>query len=116
MIRLKNCVVLSMLGLILGAIGCGENSGRSNRYNYSPSVIQSGETRQIWWCGQAVNPTNPAQDSDTIQYQSINLQTNKTVGPLTVLAETAGAKELSPTRREMERPTNMLCIMWGRRT
>jgi hypothetical protein len=91
MIRLKNCVVLSMLGLILGAIGCGENSGRSNRYNYSPSVIQSGETRQIWWCGQAVNPTNPAQDSDTIQYQSINLQTNKTVGPLTVLAETAGA-------------------------
>lgn len=47
--------------------------------------------RQIWWCGQAINPTNKSQNSDTIQYKSVNLKTNETIGPLTVLAETVGA-------------------------
>jgi hypothetical protein len=59
-------------------------------YNYSPSVIVSGNLYQFWWCAPGVNPTNPSQDTDTIQYESINLQTHATVGPETVLAETAG--------------------------
>ena len=62
-----------------------------NVYNYSPSVIQTGNIQQFWWCGQAQNPNDPSQNTDTIQYESINLQTHATVGPETVLGETPGA-------------------------
>src|SRR5271155_315079 len=71
--------------------------GRAGRYDYSPSVIQSGAVRQFWWCGQAANPTNPSQDSDAILYESINEITKATVGPKTVLAETAGAWDMKYT-------------------
>jgi hypothetical protein len=69
----------------------GQLPGRPNpNYNYSPSVIQTGNIQQFWWCGQAPNPANPSQNTDTIQYYSVNLQTQATVGPETVLAETPG--------------------------
>lgn len=91
MMRFRSWVVLAVLGLVVCGVGCGDNPGRENRYNYSPSVIQSGEVRQIWWCGQAVNPTNKSQDTDAILYESVNLKTNQTTPPVTVLAETEGA-------------------------
>lgn len=65
--------------------------GASGVYNYSPSVIQTGNLQQFWWCGPAANPNNPSQNSDTIQYESINVSTGAVVGPQTVLAETTGA-------------------------
>lgn len=64
--------------------------GNNGLYNYSPSIIQNGNVQQFWWCGQGQNPNNPSQNSDTIQYESINLSTGATVGPLTVLGETPG--------------------------
>jgi hypothetical protein len=60
-------------------------------YNYSPSVIQSGQQQQFWWCARANNPSNPSQSSDTIQYQAVDLATGETQSPVTVLAETAGS-------------------------
>jgi len=53
------------LGLLLAGCGvsfaplpAGSVAGRVRLYNYSPSVIQSGNLQQIWWCGQDVNPTS----------------------------------------------------------
>jgi hypothetical protein len=91
MMRFRSQVVLALLSLVLYVAGCGDNPGRTNRYNYSPTVIQTGNMRQIWWCGQAVNPADKSQDSDAILYESINLKTNVTTTPVTVLAETPGA-------------------------
>lgn len=88
MIGFRSGVALAALTLMCVVSGCGANSSR--RYNYSPSVIESGEVRQLWWCANAVNPTNPSQDTDAILYKSINLKTNVTFGPVTVLAETVG--------------------------
>ena len=65
--------------------------GNSGVYNYSPSIIQTGSVQQFWWCGQGTNPNNPSQETDTIQYESVNLSTGGWVGPYTVLAETPGA-------------------------
>ncbi|WP_410575496.1 hypothetical protein [Amycolatopsis sp. cmx-4-61] len=65
--------------------------GRSGVYDYSPSVIQSGNVQKFWWCGKGQNPQNPSQNSDTIQYESIDLSTGAKDGPRTVLAETPGA-------------------------
>lgn len=65
--------------------------GNYGLYNYSPSVILSGDIQQFWWCGQGHNPNNPSQDTDTIQYESINLRTGAVVGPQAVLGETPGA-------------------------
>ncbi len=65
--------------------------GRPGVYDYSPSIIQSGNVQKFWWCGQGQNPQNPSQNSDTIQYESINLATGAKDGPRTVLAETPGA-------------------------
>jgi hypothetical protein len=64
--------------------------GNQGVYNYSPSVIQNGDVQQFWWCGEGQNPQNPSQTSDTIQYESINLNTRATVGPISVLGETPG--------------------------
>lgn len=84
------------LGITLAASGCGvfpEGDtwiGRAQRYNYSPSVIQTGTTRQFWWCGQAKNPAASSQDTDAILYESVDTITEKIQGPQTVLAETPG--------------------------
>ena len=81
---------------LLVAIGCsgrkrgGDFIGTVGAYNYSPSVILSGQVTQYWWCGNATNPAKHSQNSDTIQYQSVDAATGQTKGPLTVLAETPG--------------------------
>jgi hypothetical protein len=89
-------MVLAACVTLLVGIGCsvhpgGNFIGTLGAYNYSPSVIVSGETTQYWWCGNATNPANPSQNSDSIQYESVNTTTEKTEGPLTVLAETPGS-------------------------
>lgn len=88
--------LIAALTTVLLATGCSTNLapgmiGRPGVYNYSPTVIQSGNVRQVWWCAMATNPDNPSQDTDTIQYLSMNLATHETYGPKTVLAETPGA-------------------------
>jgi hypothetical protein len=96
--RLFKAAMLAM-GLGLGVAGCGVSfaplppgsiAGRVNSYDYSPSVIQSGNQLQIWWCGSGYNPTDVSQYTDTIQYESINLSTNARYGPMPVLGETQG--------------------------
>jgi hypothetical protein len=47
--------------------------------------------QQFWWCGEAQNPAKPSQDTDTIQYESIDLVSGQRVGPQVALAETPGA-------------------------
>jgi hypothetical protein len=74
-----------------GGIPTGAVVGRYDRYDYSPSVIQTGDLQQFWWCGRATNPADHSQDSDTILYESINVVTNEKLGPTVVLAETPGA-------------------------
>jgi hypothetical protein len=87
-----------VLGLSLSLNSCGFSGtppgavvGRGGVYDYSPSVIQSGDLQQFWWCGQAHNPNDKTQDTDTILYASINTSTNASSAPVVVLAETPGA-------------------------
>ncbi len=92
----KGPAVLIAFGMLIAALGCSQSLpdgsvGNIGKYNYSPSVIQTGSVRQIWWCGQGVNPNNPSQDTDAIFYESINLSTKVVYGPVLVLAETPGA-------------------------
>ena len=95
-ICIQSAVLLSAALLIL--IGCagssgpkpGEVVGVDGSYNYSPSVIQIGTTRQFWWCAGGTNPSNSDQSSDTIRYQSINTVTHASSRSVIVLAETAG--------------------------
>lgn len=84
----------------LGAIGCGFSysplpagsvAGRAGVYDYSPSVIQNGNLRQMWWCGGDANPQYFSQFSDSIQYESFNLAANTHYGPVAVLSETPNA-------------------------
>jgi hypothetical protein len=93
-------VSLFLIGLGLSVTGCGTTfaplhagsiAGRINDYDYSPTVIQTGNVQQVWWCGGDFNPNDKAQWSDTIQYESIDLSTHNRIGPLTVLGETPGA-------------------------
>jgi hypothetical protein len=88
------------VGLGFGIAGCGFSlaplpagsiAGRAGIYDYSPSVIQSGNLQQAWWCGGAYNPPDTTYFSDTIQYQSIDLSTGAHYGPVAVLGETPGA-------------------------
>lgn len=65
--------------------------GNAGKYNYSPSVIESGNTRQFWWCSPGANPEDPSQNTDAIYYESINLSTLVSYGPVLVMAETPGA-------------------------
>jgi hypothetical protein len=95
---LNNLLILFVLGLSLSLSGCGSSGtppgavvGRAGIYDYSPSVIQSGDVEQFWWCGQAHNPINPSQDTDGILYESINTSTHVSSTPVVVLAETPGA-------------------------
>lgn len=87
--------VASALMTLVAGTGCfsthlNGSIGVSGVYNYSPSVIQSGNVIQLWWCAEAQNPADPSQNSDTIQYESINTVTKATQGPMTVLAESPG--------------------------
>jgi hypothetical protein len=90
-------MLLVALGMMLVTVSCSTAQlgagmiGRVGKYDYSPSVIQSGDVRQFWWCGLATNPTRSSQKTDAILYESVNLTTGETEGPLTVLAETKGA-------------------------
>jgi hypothetical protein len=72
-------------------IAAGSVMGRIGLYDYSPSVILTGNVEQFWWCGQARNPNNPSQNTDTILYATIDLATGKASSPQTVLGETPGA-------------------------
>ena len=90
----------SLFVLALGLAGCGTTyaplpagsvAGRQGVYDYSPSVLQSGNTQQIWWCGYDDNSTDRKQLSDTISYISIDLTTQVRSRPRTVLTETPGA-------------------------
>jgi hypothetical protein len=102
-IRLKKCSFLLTMSLIAMALvfalsGCGASSGtpagavvgRAGRYDYSPSIMQTGNQLQIWWCGQGRNPQNASQDTDSILYASIDTTTGKKTDPVVVLAETPG--------------------------
>ncbi len=84
----------------LGVAGCnvhfehlpaGSVAGRALVYDYSPSVIQSGNLRQIWWCGDDYDPIGRKMYSDTIQYESVDLSNNTRSAPLPVLGETPNA-------------------------
>jgi hypothetical protein len=88
--------VLAM-ALVVAAAGCGISfaplppgsvAGRAGIYDYSPSVIQTGNVVQIWWCGSDDDASDRTQISDSIQYQSINLANKSRQGPLPVLGET----------------------------
>lgn len=88
---------LTILALAVLATGCGVSPapgvvvGNRGVYNYSPSVIQTGAVRQFWWCSQAQNPQDPAQISDAIFYESIDMNTGAKTGPKAVLTETPNA-------------------------
>jgi hypothetical protein len=92
-------IVSSVLlsGLLLSTVSCavgtpaGAIVGRAGEYDYSPSVIQTGSVQQFWWCGQARNPNDSEQDTDTILYESIDVSTHVTYGPVVALAESPGA-------------------------
>jgi hypothetical protein len=90
-------IILIAIGAILGVAGCSQPRlpkgavGNSGKYNYSPSVIQTGNTRQFWWCSHGTNPADSSQDSDAIYYASMDLSTQITTHPVLVLAETPGA-------------------------
>jgi hypothetical protein len=103
--RLPSMLVgLSLLSLaMLSIIGCtdagdtylqtpeGAIVGRGGYWNYSPSVIQTGDVQKFWWCGAGTNPAGNTQTSDTILYEAINTVTHAIDGPVIVLAETEGS-------------------------
>lgn len=78
-------------GAAIKGVPAGAIVGRPDLYDYSPSVIESGNTVKVWWCGFAPNPNNSSQQSDTIQYSSIDLMTGVVSKPQTVMGETSGA-------------------------
>jgi len=96
--RLQFRIVISfVLSVAFLTVGCSSRSlpkgaiGNLGQYNYSPSAIQTGNTRQIWWCSPGTNPIDPSQNTDAIYYESINMQTLQSSGPLLVMAETPGS-------------------------
>jgi hypothetical protein len=104
-------VLLVILAIVstLSLVGCADSGstdlqtpigaivGRAGFWNYSPSVIQTGDVQNIWWCGAGVNPDDPAQTSDTILYETVNTVTQVKKGPVIVLAETKGAWDAAYT-------------------
>lgn len=89
---------IAVLLCLLFLNGCGDSGtpagavvGRARRWDYTPSVIQTGNVQQFWWCGEAHNPQKTSQDTDTILYESIDLNTGQHIGPKVVLAETPGS-------------------------
>jgi hypothetical protein len=94
--RLLTGKILFVLGTLLATSACSSRSLpngaiASAQYNYSPSVIETGNTRQIWWCSLGTNPNDTSQTSDAIYYASINTATLVSSDPVLVLAETPGA-------------------------
>src|ERR1035438_3691196 len=90
--------ILVLLSILLVTMRCSTSPslpkgavGNLGRYNYSPSVIETGSTRQFWWCSWGVNPNDTSQASDAIYYEVINMSTHESLGPVLVLAETPGA-------------------------
>jgi hypothetical protein len=93
-------VTMSLLAmaLVFALSSCGAPSGtpagavvgRAGRYDYSPSIMQTGNQLQIWWCGQGRNPQDSSQDNDSILYVSIDTTTGRKTDPVVVLAETPG--------------------------
>jgi hypothetical protein len=86
----------NMILAVLSTTGCSPTLpkgavGNPGRYNYSPSVIQIGDTRLFWWCGNGVNPADNSQNSDAIYFESMSVSTGASYGPVLVLAETPGA-------------------------
>lgn len=80
---------------VLVTTGCSSSLprgaiGNIGTYNYSPSVIESGDIRQLWWCSNGLNPTT-SENGDNIYYESINTITFDSHGPVRVLAETPHA-------------------------
>jgi hypothetical protein len=65
--------------------------GRTGAYDYSPSVIQTGNTERFWWCGYGKNPNRPSQSSDVILYATYDLTRSKSSDPQIVLGETPQA-------------------------
>jgi hypothetical protein len=94
---LQAVMTLLIICALLPMAGCGVSAlpqgviGNAGVYNYSPSVIETGDVRQFWWCSQGVNPNNSSQDTDTIYYASLNQKTFAETRPTLVLAETPGA-------------------------
>ena len=98
--RFRSAISLLSLGSLFYMAGCtgtysssipkGAVVGRANYYDYSPSVILSGTTKQFWWCGYAHNPLQPTQIGDTIFYETIDSATHVDSGPSLVLSETPG--------------------------
>ena len=95
---LKMNMTLVVLSAILVTTGCSTSPslpkgavGNIRNYNYSPSVIETGGTRQFWWCSSGVNPSDNSQVSDAIYFEAINMSTFETLGPVLVLAETPGS-------------------------
>ena len=82
LILLAGCAA-QLTGLLPNAV-----VGRIGVYDYSPSVIQTGDTEQFWWCGYAKNPNHPSQSSDTILYSTYDTTTGTASDPQTVLGET----------------------------
>lgn len=82
LILLTGCAA-QLSGILPGAV-----MGRIGVYDYSPSVIQTGQTEQFWWCGYAKNPNRPSQSSDTILYATYDTSTDTRSAPQTVLGET----------------------------
>ena len=81
--------------IVLWSTGCSRSLpkgavGNVGTYNYSPTIIQTGNTLQVWWCGQGVNPLNPSQDTDAIYYSSVDATTLDSTHPVLVLSENPG--------------------------
>ncbi len=89
--------ILVVLGATLVTTSCSQSPSlpkgaiaNGGHYNYSPSVIETGNTRQIWWCSYGMNPSDESQNSDAIYYASVNVSTLDYTSPVLVLAETPG--------------------------
>jgi hypothetical protein len=91
LIALLPIVVGSGCGVTLEGPPAGAYMGRPRIYDYSPSVIQTGDVQQFWWCGGGNNPNKPSQVSDTILYATVNTRTKETSIPFSVLGETPGS-------------------------
>jgi hypothetical protein len=97
-------IALIWLGALIMLTGCAQVSllppgavGNAGKYNYSPSVIEDGNTRQFWWCSKGRDPNDPSLDTDAIFYASMNLQTHEVSSPVLVLAESPGTWDAAYT-------------------
>jgi hypothetical protein len=88
----------ALLGIcVISTSGCGVHfkaptegavAGRYAVYDYSPTAIESGNVRQLWWCGWDDNASDRTQISDSVQYETFNLSTGAHSEPVPVFGET----------------------------